>query len=108
MRKLVVTLTAASALVLGSALVVSANPFSLGASSPDHSSIEKVGCSRSSSNDTCPYGYTPGRHGCEPCGWNERHGSRYRDWDERYYKPRRYRDYDHGYYGPRKYPRSYY
>jgi len=63
MRKLVVTLTAASALVLGSALVVSANPFSLGASSPDHSSIKKVGCSRGSSNDTCPYGFKPRGHG---------------------------------------------
>jgi len=105
MRKLVVTLTAASALVLGSALVVSANPFSLGASSPDHSSIEKVGCSRSSSNETCNYGYTPRGHGCEPC-WNERHGSRYRDWDERGYDHRH--RYDDRYYEPRRYPRGYY
>jgi hypothetical protein len=105
MRKLVVTLTAASALVLGSALVVSANPFSLGASSPDHSSIEKVGCSRSSSNEACPYGYTPRGHGCEPCGWNQRHGSRYRDWDERGYDHRH--RYDDRYYEPRRYPREY-
>ena len=68
------------------------------ANSQNQSPIEKIGCSRSSSNDTCPYGYQPSGYGCKPCGWNERH----------YYGPRRYRDYDEGYYAPRRYPREYY
>jgi hypothetical protein len=106
MRKLVVTLTAASALVLGSALAVSANPLGLDAFSPDHSSIEKVGCSRRSSNETCPYGYTPRGYGCVPCG--NGYGSRYHDWDDRYYEHKRYRDYNERYYEPRRYPREYY
>ena len=98
-------------LILGSAVCgVKATPLSglSSATSQNQSRIEKIGCSRGSSNDTCPYGYTPRGYGCKPCGWNERHGSRYRDRDEGYYEPRRYRNYDHGYYGPRRYPREYY
>jgi hypothetical protein len=98
-------------LILGSAVWgVKATPLSglSLATSPNQSPIEKIGCSRSSSNETCPYGYQPRGYGCQPCGWNERHGSRYRDLDEGYYEPRRYRDYDQGYYAPRKYPREYY
>src|SRR5215831_14767794 len=93
-------------IILGSAVCgVEAAPLSglSPATSQNQSPIEKIGCSRSSSNDTCPYGYSPSGHGCKPCGWNE-HGSRHRDRDEGYYEQRRYRDYDHGYYGPRRYP----
>jgi hypothetical protein len=93
-------------LILGSAIWgVKATPLSgiSPAISQNQSPIEKIGCSRGSSNDTCPYGYQPRGHGCQPCGWNEKHGSRYRDWDERYSEPRRYRQYGEGYYGPRRY-----
>jgi hypothetical protein len=103
-------------LILGSAVCgVEAAPLSglSPATSQNQSPIEKIGCSRGSSNDTCPYGYSPSGHGCKPCGWNE-HGSRHRDWNEGYYEQRRYRDYDHGYrdydhgyYGPRRYPPPY-
>jgi hypothetical protein len=75
-------------LILGSAVWgVKAAPLSglSSATSQNQSPIEKIGCSRSSSNETCPYGYQP-----------------------RGYGSRRYRDYDHGYYGPKKYPREYY
>lgn len=109
---------AGTTLLLVSGLSVKAIPVGPMVSSPDHSPIEKIGCSRGSSNDTCPYGYQPRGHGCQPCGWNEKHGSRYRDWNDRYserrryrdydnYEPRRYRDYDEGY-APRRYPREYY
>jgi hypothetical protein len=70
--------------------------------------LEQIGCEGGPSpKDRCPYGYRLDRHdgGCEPC--QERHGSRYRDWNERYAEPRRYRDYDEGY-APRRYPREYY
>ena len=106
-------------LILGSAVCgVKATPLSglSPATSQNQSRIEKIGCSRGSSNDTCPYGYQPRGYGCVPC-WKEKHGSRYRDWDERYNEPRRYRDYgysgprryhdDEGY-EPRRYPRGYY
>ena len=98
-------------LILGSAVCgVKAAPLSglSPATSQNQSPIEEIGCSRSSSNDTCPYGYQPRGYGCKPCGWNQYGGSRHRDWDEHYYEPHRYRDYDHGYYAPRKYPREYY
>ena len=107
-------------LILCSAMgAVKAAPINvvLPAPSQNYSQIEKIGCSRGSSNDTCPYGYQPRGHGCQPCGWNEKPRSRYRDWDEGYNEPRRYRDYDeprryrdydHGYDGPRTYPRGYY
>jgi hypothetical protein len=97
-------------LILGSAVWgVKATPLStLAPATSQNQPIEKIGCSRSSSNDTCPYGYQPRGYGCQPCGWNKKYGSRYHAGDERYYEPRRYMDYDHGYYGPRKYPREYY
>src|SRR5215831_18044877 len=74
-------------LILGSAVCgVKAAPLSglSPATSQNQSPIEEIGCSRHSSNDTCPYGYQPRGYGCQPCSWNEKHGSRYRDWDERY------------------------
>src|SRR5215475_4779351 len=100
------TFVLTAALLLVSAVSVKAIPLGPMVSSPDQSSAEKIGCSRSSSNETCPYGYTPRGYGCVPC-WNER-PRHYRDYDHGYYGPRHYRDYDHGYYGPRKYPRGYY
>ena len=104
-------------LILGSAIWgVKATPLSgiSPATSQNQSPIERIGCSRGSSNDTCPYGYQPRGHGCQPCGWNEKHGSRYHD--DRYSEPSRYRDYgsrrypEYGdrYYAPRRYPREYY
>src|SRR5262245_58946405 len=107
MHKATAVLVGTVALMLVSPLSVKAIPLGPSVSSPDQSPIEKIGCSRAANNETCPYGYRIKGHGCEPC-WKEKHGSRYRDWDERYYEPRRYRDYDHGYYEPRKYPRGYY
>ena len=115
MRKLIIAAFAIAS-VVGSALSAKATPLLPAAPSADQSQIEQIGCSRSSSNDTCPYGYQPRGYGCVPC-WKEKHGSRYRDWDERYNEPRRYRDYgysgprryhdDEGY-EPRRYPRGYY
>ena len=95
------TFVLTAALLFVSVVSVKAIPLGPTVSSPDQSPIEKIGCSRSSSNETCPYGYTPRGYGCVPC-WNER-PRHYRDYDHGYY-----RDYDHGYYGPRKYPRGYY
>jgi len=105
MHRTTFALAGTTALLLVSVVSVKAIPLGPMVSSPDQSPIEKIGCSRNSSNETCPYGYTPRGYGCVPC-WGGRHG--YRDWDERYYEPRHYRDYNHGYYGPRKYPRGYY
>jgi hypothetical protein len=73
------------------------------------SPIEKIGCE--GAGEKCPYGYTIERHGrkgwsCKPC-WDQRQGSRYRDWNDRDYGPRRYRDYDERYNEPRRYPREY-
>jgi hypothetical protein len=117
--------TATAALMLCGTMVWAAHGTPLtgaiGPISRDFSPIEKVGCERS--GDNCPLGYRIERHGggrwtCEPC-WDQKHGSRYRDWNDRYSEPRRYReygdygsrryrDYDDRYNEPRRYPREYY
>jgi hypothetical protein len=110
MRKLVVTLTATAALILGSAGLAKATPLLIGAESPNQSPIESVGCTRT--GDNCPIGFAIKRHGggswsCVPCSGKQNYGSRYRDRDEEYSEPRRYREYDERHYAPR-YPREYY
>jgi hypothetical protein len=108
MRKPFIALAGTTALMLGSAVSVKAIPLSPGASSQDQSPIEEIGCV--TAGDNCPYGYRIERHGgkgwsCEPCG-DQKQGSRYRDWNDRYSEPRRYyRGY--GDYQPRRYYRDY-
>ena len=108
MHKPLIALAGTAALMLGSAVSVKAIPLSPGASSQDQSPIEEIGCVRA--GDNCPYGYRIERHGgkgwsCEPCG-DQKQGSRYRDWNDRYSEPRRYyRGY--GDYQPRRYYRDY-
>jgi hypothetical protein len=104
-----IVVTAIAALMLGGSMAAKATSVgnSMEAFPRAFSPVEKIGCERS--GDNCPIGFRIERHGggrwsCEPC-YKERHGSRYRDWHERYVEPRRYRDYDH--YGPRRYPREY-
>jgi hypothetical protein len=65
------------------------------------SPVEKIGCTRASSN--CRKGYQLDRYGerCIPCG-GEYYEPRHYD----YYGPRRYRDYDYQY-APRRYPQGY-
>jgi hypothetical protein len=107
MQKLVIALTATTALGLGSAVgVVKATPLtgSIATPSQEFSPIQKIGCERAGEN--CPYGYriVKGRgHGwsCEPC-WPQ-HGPKYWRWGEVDYEPRHYRDYDDRYYEPRHY-----
>jgi hypothetical protein len=108
MRKLLVSLTATSVLMVGSALVVKAAPVGLGVPAPDRSLIERVGCN--GTGDNCRIGMRRERHesgkwSCVPCE------GRYEDWDhhghhydDRYYD---HRHYDDRYYEPRRYPREY-
>src|SRR4026207_2405267 len=90
-----------------------ASAYTISTTSPSRSNlVEPVGCAGGPSpEDRCPYGYRivgeEGRRHCVPCG-QQRYGSRYRDWNDRYYEPRRYREYDEQYYQPRRYPREYY
>jgi hypothetical protein len=119
MKKALIALTA---LMLGSAVwAANATPLtgSIPTPSQNNSPMETVGCT--TAGDNCPYGYRIERHGgkgwsCERCG-DQKQGSRYRDWNDRYneprryqdygnYEPRRYRDYDERYYQPR-YNREY-
>jgi hypothetical protein len=99
MQKTLIALTAVPLALLG-VWTAKANPLSssLRPLSQNYL-IEQIGCEGGPSpKDRCPYGYRIARHGfCEPC-WQQRQGSRYRDWD---YEPRRYRDY--GDYEPRRY-----
>ena len=106
MRKLLVSLTATSVLVIGSALVVKAAPLGLGVRAPDRSSIERVGCR--GTGDNCRIGmfrmhHESGKWSCVPCGCG--------DWDDHkhHYDDRDYdhRHYDDRYYGPRRYPQGY-
>jgi hypothetical protein len=107
MQKLFIAFTT-SALVLGSGIgAVRSTPLTdaAGMSSQHYSAMQKIGCTRA--GDNCPYGYRIERHGgkgwsCEPC-WEQKHGSRYRDWNDRYYEPRQYRDYGEEGYDPRRY-----
>jgi hypothetical protein len=99
-------LTGIATLMLGGSMMWTAHATSMNtmdAFPRMFSPVEKIGCA--TAGDNCPYGYRIERHGgkgwsCEPC-WDQKHGSRYRDWNDRYYEPRRYRDY--GDYGPRRY-----
>jgi hypothetical protein len=108
MRKLLVSLTATSVLLLGSALVVKAAPLGLVVPAPDRSSIERVGCR--GTGDNCRIGmfrmrHESGKWSCVPCeagyeGWDD-HRHHYDD-----------RDYDHRHYDDRynktwRYPREY-
>jgi hypothetical protein len=101
MRKLLVTVTATSVLVLGSAFVVEAGPVGLG-SARDRSLVERIGCR--GTGDSCSIGshrvrHESGKWSCVPCGYGDR------DYDHRHYD----RDYDRDrYYEPRRYPREYY
>ena len=108
MRKLLVSLTATSVLVIGSALVVKAAPLGRVAPAPDRSSIESVGCR--GTGDNCRIGmfrmrHESGKWSCVPCeagyeGWDDhRHHYDDRDYDHRHYDDR--------YYEPRRYPRGY-
>src|SRR5262245_47455388 len=103
MRKMLIALTAAAPLaVLG--WTANAYPISTPSLSQNYL-LKPIGCEGGPSpKDRCPYGYRLRDGGCEPCG--ERHGSRYRDWNDRYAEPRRYRDYDEDY-APRRYSREY-
>jgi hypothetical protein len=107
MKKALIALTAMVPLALVAAWTAKANPMGVSLRPPAQSYLmEQIGCEGGPSpKDRCPYGYRLERHGCEPCG--QRHGSRYRDWNDRYYEPRRYRDYGDRYYEPRRYPREY-
>jgi hypothetical protein len=124
MKQALFALTATAPLALIAAWTAHAYPISLRPLFQSYS-IEQIGCKGGPSpEDRYPYGYRLERHGggrgyCEPCG-QQRYGSRYRDWNERYYEPRRYQeDGDYGsrryrgygddrYYEPRRYPREYY
>jgi hypothetical protein len=108
MRKLLVSLTATSVLMVGSALVVKAAPVGLGVPAPDRSLIERVGCN--GTGDNCRIGMRRERHesgkwSCVPCE------GRYEDWDHHgHHYDDRYYDhghYDDRYYEPRRYPREY-
>jgi hypothetical protein len=111
MKKALIALIATAPLALIAAWTANAYPIS--PPSPSWSNlVEQVGCKGGpSGEDRCPYGYRivgEGRGHCVPCG-QQRYGSKYRDWNERYYEPRRYRQYDdERYYEPRRYPREYY
>jgi hypothetical protein len=111
MKKTLIALVATAPLALLAAWTANAYPIS--PSSPSSSNLVEVGCAGGPSpEDRCPYGYRivrpdEGRGYCVPCG-QRRYGSRYRDWNDRYYEPRRYRQYDDRYYEPRRYPREYY
>jgi hypothetical protein len=106
MYKPMFVLTGIATLMLGGSMMWTAHATSMNtmdAFPRMFSPVEKIGCA--TAGDNCPYGYRIERHGgkgwsCEPC-WDQKHGSRYRDWNDRYYEPRRYRDY--GDYGPRRY-----
>ena len=108
MKKSVIALAATVPLALLVALSAQASPIGNSLSPLSESYlIKQIGCAGGPSpEDRCPYGYQFDRHGgrgfCEPCG--ERHGSRYRDWNDQYHEPRRYRDYG----SSRRYPRDYY
>jgi hypothetical protein len=109
MKKTLIALTTAVPLAL---LAAWASAYPISPLSPSQSNlVEQVGCKGGPSReDRCPYGYRivgEGRGYCVPCG-QQRYGSRYRDWNDRYYEPRRYRQYDDRYYEPRRYPRGYY
>ena len=98
MRKLLVSLTATSVLVIGSALVVKAAPLGLVVPAPDRSSIERVGCR--GTGDNCRVGmfrmrHESGKWSCVPCE------AGYEGWDDHRHH------YDDRYYGPRRYPQGY-
>jgi hypothetical protein len=102
MRKLLVSLTATSILVLGSALVVKAAPRGPVVPAPDRSSIERVGCR--GTGDNCRPGmfrmrHESGKWSCVPCE------SRYEGDDHRHHYDDR--DYDHRYNKTWRYPREY-
>jgi hypothetical protein len=105
MYKPIVVLTGIAALMLGGSMAANAASVAntMGEFPRAFSPVEKIGCT--SSGDKCPYGYRIEKHGgkgwsCERCG-DQKQGSRYRDWNDRYNEPRRYREY--GDYGPRRY-----
>jgi hypothetical protein len=113
MQKALIALTATVPLALLGVWTAEANPLSnsLRPLSQNYL-IEQIGCEGGPSpKDRCPYGYRISDHrGCVPC-WQQRHGSRYRDWDyepRRYgddggYEPRRYQEYNDRYSEPRRY-----
>ena len=103
MRKSQIALTAGVLTLCGSMVWASpATSLNTAGSLPRaFSPVEKIGCTRASSN--CRKGYQLDRYGerCIPCGGGY-YEPRYPD-----YESRRYREYD-DHYAPRRYAREYY